>query len=230
MPRFSAHLTGQTLPFLPAFTGGKTYAAWPVWKDSTTQEARFQPLPKKQAARIWHKARRFDRQTRTAGKHGGAIGRTALTVLYALLFEFMNYRTGRLDPSYDGLAHRAGVCRRAVATALQRLKTLGVLHWLRRCSEERDGAGRFILKQDTNAYAILPPSQWRGYAEPPEPELHPSEWGAAPVLLSAIAQARTAHKDGGSICSVLARLEGDPNDATAAALASLGRTLLALQH
>jgi len=139
MPRFSARLMGQTLPFLPAFTGGTTYAAWPVWKDSTTQEARFQPLPKKQAARIWHKARRFDRLTRTAGKHGGAIGRTALTVLYALLFEFMNYRTGRLDPSYDGLAHRAGVCRRAVATALQRLKTLGVLHWLRRCSEERDG-------------------------------------------------------------------------------------------
>ena len=28
--------------------------------------------------------------------------------------------------------------------------------------------GRFTLEQDTNAYAILPSSQWRGYREPPE--------------------------------------------------------------
>ena len=48
------------------------------------------------AARRWHKARRFDRQTHTPGKHGGVLGRTGLAVLYALLFDFLDYATGRL--------------------------------------------------------------------------------------------------------------------------------------
>lgn len=226
----ATYAVGALLSGLPVFNGGKTYAPSPVWKDSTTNEARFAPLPKKQAARIWHKARRYDRQTRQHGKHGGVIGRTALNVLYALLFDFLDYRTGRLDPSYDGIARRAGLCRRAVATALQRLKTLGLLHWLRRCTKEPDDLGRFKLRQETNAYAILPPSQWRGYAEPPEPNLHPTEWGAVPCLPSAIEQASIAHHDGDSIRNVLAALESDPDDRLAAAVAAMGRTLHGLNH
>ena len=224
----ATYAVGATLPGLPAPNGGKTCAAWPVWKDSTTREARFAPLPKKQAARIWHKARRFDRQTRQRGKHGGAIGRTALNVLYALLFEFLNYRTGRCDPSYDGLARRAGVCRRAVASALQRLKALGVLNWLRRASEVRDAAGRFRLVQETNAYAILPPSQWRGYVEPPE-DIHPTEWGAVPPLPPLIEQACVVQRDGGGLNAILECLESDSGDRLAQALASLGRALDAPQ-
>ncbi len=96
MPKFASYSNAAPLPGFADSHWEKTYAAWPIWKDSTTKEARFNPLPKKQAARIWHKARRFDRQTRQHGKHGGAIGRTALNVLYALLFEFLDYRTGRL--------------------------------------------------------------------------------------------------------------------------------------
>jgi hypothetical protein len=40
------------LPF-PAFAGTaqKTYAAWPVWSDSTTKEIKYQPLPRKAATR-----------------------------------------------------------------------------------------------------------------------------------------------------------------------------------
>jgi hypothetical protein len=130
-----------------------------VWKDSIREEVRFAPLPKKQAARRWHKARRFDRQSHTAGKHGGALGRTGLAVLYVLLFDFLDYATGWLEPSYDGIAAKAGVCRRVVADALHRLKELGLMHWQRRCSEDKDELGRFRLKQETNAYAVLPPSQ-----------------------------------------------------------------------
>jgi hypothetical protein len=52
-----------------------------------------------QAAQFWHKARRWDRETRRPGRHGGVIGRTALATLYALLFDFLNYLTGRCDPS-----------------------------------------------------------------------------------------------------------------------------------
>ena len=61
------------LPALPGFEGSKTYAAWPVWSGSTTKEIRFQPMPKKAATKLWHRARDFDRQTRREGKHGGAV-------------------------------------------------------------------------------------------------------------------------------------------------------------
>jgi hypothetical protein len=147
-------------------------------------------LPKKEAAKRWHKARRFDRQTHTAGKHGGAIGRTGLQVLYVLLFDFLDHATGCLEPSYDAIAAKAGVCRRAVADALHRLKDLGLLHWQRRCREDKDEAGRFRLTQETNAYAVLSPSHWRGYFEPPPPPPpEPGTWGDHPPLPPVITQA-----------------------------------------
>ena len=40
----------------------------------------------------------------------------ALAVLHALIFDFLNHRTGRLDPSYAAIAAKAGVCVRTVAT------------------------------------------------------------------------------------------------------------------
>ena len=41
----------------------------------------------------------------------------------------------------------------SVATALKRLRELGILNWVRRCAETwRDG--RFVLEQETNAYAV----------------------------------------------------------------------------
>ena len=216
-------------PPLPGFAGAKTYAAWPVWRDSAREEVRFAPLPKKEAARRWHKARRFDRQTHVAGKHGGAIGRTGLSVLYALLFDFLDYTTGRLDPSYDAIAEKAGVCRRAAVNAVRRLKELGLLYWQRRCREETDEAGRFRLAQETNAYAVLPSSHWLGYHEPPEaPTPHPSAWGATPPLPGPIAQAVDELRHGQQR-TALAALTSDPNNALALALAALGRAVLGSQ-
>ena len=82
------------------------------------------------------------------------MGHAALQVLHAMIFDFLNHRTGRLDPSYAAIAAKAGVCVRTVASALQRLKALGILSWARRGAESwRDG--RFVLEQETNAYAVL---------------------------------------------------------------------------
>ena len=221
------------LPLLPfpalAGTGGKTYATWPVWRDSAREEVRFAPLPKKEAARRWHKARRFDRQTHTAGKHGGVIGRTALDVLYVLLFDFLDYATGRLDPSYEAIAAKAGVCRRAVADALQRLKALGLLYWQRRCREDTDEAGRFRLAQETNAYAVLSPANWRGWYEPPPaPSPEPGTWGDHPPLPDVITAASDELRHG-QCRTMLAVLDSDPGDPLAAALARLGRAVLGPQ-
>ena len=88
------------LPGLTALSGSmKTYAAWPVWSDSTTKEIQFQRMPKKIATRLWHKARDFDRRTHAPGKHGGAVGHgliipgrhTPRTGVYASIFRLLRY-------------------------------------------------------------------------------------------------------------------------------------------
>ena len=213
-------------PCPSGFAGPTSYAAWPVWSDSTRQEIKFQPLPKKAATRLWHRARDFDRQTRRKDCHGGAVGPSALQVLHALIFDFLNYRSGRLDPSYAAIARKANVCERTVATAIQRLKALGILNWVRRCAESRREDGRFVLEQETNAYAVLPSSQWRGYREPPEaPPPAPGTWGDHPSLPSVLAQAAAERQAGGTPQGVIRILECDPTDALALALARLGRAV-----
>jgi Helix-turn-helix domain len=180
-------------------------------------------MPKKAAVRLWHRARDFDRGTHQPGHHGGALGHTALAVLHALIFDFLNHRTGRLDPSYAAIASKAGVCVRTVASALQRLKALGILNWVRRCAESWQD-GRFVLEQATNAYAVLPESQWRGYrppAEPPSPAA--GTWGDPPPMLSAVAQAALEGDRAGKVQA----LASDPKDGLAAALARLGRAFMA---
>jgi len=214
------------LPFLALVgTETKTYAAWPVWSDSTTKEISFQRMPKKAATKLWHRARDFDRKTRTPGHHGGKVGHAALQVLHCLIFDFLNYSTGQLDPSQAAIARKANVCERTVRNALARLKELGILNWVRRCAESwRDG--KFCLEQETNAYAILPDSQWRGYTPPPEaPAPMSGTWGDHPPLPSVLAQAAAERKAGGDVRTAIGILDSDPTDKLAAALASLGRTM-----
>ena len=57
--------------------------------------------------RLWQYAREFDRQTKEKGCHGGAIGHTGLQVLQVLIFDFLNFATGRLDPSQAAIARKA---------------------------------------------------------------------------------------------------------------------------
>jgi hypothetical protein len=218
-------MLARCLPALPGFEGPKTYAAWPVWSGSTTKEIRFQPIPKKAATRLWHRARDFDRQTHIEGRHGGAVGHSALQVLHALIFDFLNFRSGRLDPSYAAIARKANVCERTVANAIKRLRDLGILNWVRRCAESwRDG--RFMLEQDTNAYAVLPATQWHGYRPPPEPPAPMSgTWGDHPPLPSLLAQATAERQHGGDMRSVIRVLDSDPTDRLAAALARLGQAV-----
>jgi hypothetical protein len=123
-------------------------------------------MPKRAAIRIYHKAVDWDRRGKLAGRHGGLIGSHVLPVLHALIFDFLNHRTGRLGPSYSTLQRATRLCRQTVATALAMLKELGIINWIRRCREDKDEDGRFVLRQETNAYAIMPPTQWRGYSAP----------------------------------------------------------------
>jgi hypothetical protein len=216
-----------SLPGMTALSGSlRTYAPSPVWSDSTTKKVKFQPLKKKAATRLWHRARDFDRKTKRKDCHGGAVGHAALQVLHTLIFDFLNYESGRLDPSYAAIARKANLCERAVANALKRLRDLGILNWVRRCAEKWID-GRFVLEQETNAYAVLPPTQWRGYKEPPEaPPPAPGTWGEHPPLPSQIEQAIIEQRDSGDPRTVLGILGADPGDPLAAALAQLGLTMM----
>jgi hypothetical protein len=237
-------LDGMGMPKFAVAGTQRTYAAWPVWRDSTTKQVKFMPLPKKRAVRIYHKARAFERQTRQRGKQDGALGRNGLAALHALLFDFINYATGRLDPAQATIARAANISLASVKRGLRNLKAAGVLHWVRRAAETRDEHGRFCEEQDTNAYGIIPPSQWLGFFDPlPDaPPPHPSEWGATPPLPGQLDQASPLFTgdDGrrktaaelqadGSIRTIVNALEADPADELALANARLGRTLFGLE-
>jgi hypothetical protein len=219
------HLAGFPAP-LPGFIPTHRPDTWQVWSGSCAQPVRFGAVSKKHAVKLYHQARVWNRQRRARG-YGGALGSAAMRVLESLLFDFLNFRSGRLDPSYEGIARKTGLGRSTVAVALARLKELGIISWLRRCSEDRDHQGRFVLRQETNAYAVLPASQWQGYAPPADapPPLHPTEWGAAPPTLPPLLEQAAAASRAGAVDDVQRLLEQDPRDPLGKALASLLRTM-----
>jgi hypothetical protein len=212
---------------MPNLFAHKTYAAWPVWSGSIMQTIRFAPMPKKAAVHLWHRARQADRLSRQPGRHGGAVGHAALQVLHALIFDFLNFTSGRLDPSYAAIARKANVCERTVASALARLKQLGILAWVRRCAESwRDG--RYVREQQTNAYAVQPESHWRGCvlrAEPPPPQA--GTWGEPARIPDALAAAVIEQRASRDPASALRVLAGGRPGSLEAALASLGSALAA---
>jgi hypothetical protein len=160
----------------------RTCAPWPVWKDSTTKPVRSQPMTRREAHQLYRDAEEFERQTRKPGHQDGALGRNGLKVLYALLFHFLNYRSGALYPSRKKIAREAIISERSVDRGLVSLKKAGILNWLRRCEEVVGALGGFLMRQISNAYAVLPCSQWRGYKPPPPPPPPPTPscWGARP--------------------------------------------------
>ncbi|HQT74974.1 MAG TPA: hypothetical protein PLX84_13650 [Acidiphilium sp.] len=192
------------------------YESRPVLRGSTKQAVAWGRMSRAVRARRYANAERFDRATKQPGRHGGAIGRTGLLVYRTLLFGFFNLKTGQLDPSYDAIAKRANLCRKAVWTALRRLKALGLINWTRRCSDGQDGAGRFVLRQETNAYQVQPEEVWQGFKPVPEsprtPE--PGTWGAPASVLDGLAQ-YSADRD-----------MGLSQEAAAAALARVAETRL----
>jgi hypothetical protein len=205
--------------------------AHPVWRGSVRAEVKFTPMPKKAAVKLYHRARDWERRTRQPGRHGGIIGRVGMDVLEVLLFEFLNHRTGQLDPSYEGIAKKAGVSRASVARALVRLRDLGILAWVRRCIGEIR-AGRYVLAQERNAYAVQAEGLWKGYRPAPSMPAAPvpGTWGDHPSLPDAVAQAAQDQAAGLSRGSVLAALEADPGDGLAAVLARMGRALMAREN
>lgn len=115
----------------------------------------------------------MDRANRAERSWYGAHVRPGdLSVARYLLFEKMDNRTGRLDPSYKDIAGRTGKGMTQISAAIRRLERLGVLQRKRRFRVlEGDPGDRSRVEQTTNAYRwSLPPLLYQvlGLAPPRE--------------------------------------------------------------
>lgn len=182
-------------------------AAWPqkvdgrtlqqVRRGSVPEEASdpwFIPTPKAAATRIMRGAERLAKQAMKTRKKGARWGRLTpidLQVLEALLFRFMTWRTGKLDPSYEQLREATGRARETIARALDRLEAAGFLKKLRRfVKTEVEGKGPQV-QQTTNAYRVMLPAAAAALlgsagAPPPEDaEIHQAELRLASAEMAA---------------------------------------------
>lgn len=117
----------------------------------------FRAVDRREVGSILKAAERLDNLTKAKGRRNGALGYTGLKVLKVLL-SLVDYRTGRLEPSYVALAERTKLSISAVAEALKRLVASGFLVIQRRCEPTGTiGAGP-QLRQITNAYRVELPA------------------------------------------------------------------------
>lgn len=202
------------------YNSGSARVVYPVHKGSTASDVKFFPLSKRQAAKIYHDARRFERRTRKPGNQDGAIGRNGLAILQAMLFDCINYVSGELFPTYETLARLANISRASVGRGLAKLKSAGVVKWLMRCHRNDDGT----MEQDSNAYSVQKPEAWRGYFTPAPAPIAPQRgtWGD-PASCDPLDVAAAAIAAGDRKGAQLALESETDASSAAAALAKLGR-------
>lgn len=111
------------------------------------------------AIKMHERQTRFSRQQQKAGCRNGVLGPIAIEVFEALCHKFLDFRTGRLDPSVEAIAQAVGRSYNAVHNALKSLRAAGYLHWIRR-SRPKDNPDAWgpQIEQISNAYAILIPA------------------------------------------------------------------------
>ncbi len=207
------------LPFIADVRDSATYATWPVWSGGTTRQTRFVPMPKKTAMRIYHKAAKWNARSKRAGCHGGVIGSHVLLVLHTLIFEFLNYGTGRsLTRPTSRIQKKTRLCRQIGRQGSSRnLADLGIINWIQRCRRDHDEDGRFCAPPDhewlcdhsRDAMARL-----CGLAAPER--AIPQHLGEphCPCPRSSSRRQPPA-QDGDSMTAIIRRLDADPGDTLA---------------
>lgn len=95
-------------------------------------------------------AREYDQVGKSTGRWG-PLGPHAREVLFALL-DVVDFRTGRLEPSYDKLRAMTGYARSTISSALRRLRAHGFLDWVRRSRLVDKPEGEVAREQTSNAY------------------------------------------------------------------------------
>lgn len=152
----------------PPHQGGRTHQK--VRRGSAPFEAGegfFRPLMKATVVHIMRGAERIavaSLRTRGRGKskrrHVGELSLSDLSVLEALLFRCMDWKTGRCAPTYAELQEITGHARDTISAALRRLGALGVIQWLRRFQLVEGEKGPEV-HQAPNAYRFALPAKLR---------------------------------------------------------------------
>jgi hypothetical protein len=91
---------------------------WPVWRDSARSPVGFTPITKREAVKRWHDARLLEQQTRRPRHQDGAIGRSGLLTLHAILFDLTDRASGRCEPTRARIAAAAGISISSVTRGL----------------------------------------------------------------------------------------------------------------
>ena len=211
----------RDLPIPKAAFSKSDFFPWQCHKGAKEKSrVRFSPPVSKKDVLSWtYKLSRW-----VALDHAPGKGRAIIAAFRALI-DFMDWKTGRLDPAYSTIAKRAKYGRTTIWKALNWLRKMGVIAWIPCCTRLFFDDGRFELRQESNAYALLPPSQWAGFGEKPPEKPAPQEWGAAPALPAGIDAFVATRAEGQSVAKAIDAMAEDQTDELALALARLGRAL-----
>jgi DNA-binding transcriptional MocR family regulator len=136
------------------------------------------PISRKELWRRFAAASEWSDRVKVPWHYSGILSQNDLRVLRALR-RSMNWRTGWCWPSCATIASRLGLSLNTVKRSLAWLVKLGVVFRQRRW-KTIPGQGR---RQTSNAYRILPPSEWHGYdAKSPAPPPPPPDTRVGRVL------------------------------------------------
>lgn len=165
---------GQAPIRWPAKVNGRTGQR--VRRDSQPEEAAagfYRPLSPKAAAQLMRAAERLMKAgmfRRAQKRRWGELTPTALQLLEVLLFQAMDWSTGKCDWSYEQIAKASGRCRQTVADGLAALERLGILERMRRFRRIAEGGREPQIEQVTNAYRFKLTDRLKaliGWREPP---------------------------------------------------------------
>lgn len=201
--------------------------AWAVHKGSFRIWPQPRPKAKEIVTELYRRARAWNSAYRGGGETPQLLGSSSLRVLESLIYNFLNWQSGRLDPSYEAIAKVTGLARSTVALALARLRALGIISSIRRCDGLQTETG-WRLRQITNQYEINGTDHWRGYTDPnpPPPPPDPATTGAHPPLPTLLEQATEQLRNPDNLSTAIGILNQDSSDPLARALAALGDAFL----
>lgn len=134
------------------------------------QDIDYVPRTHAEKLLVLAQATAYNARHREPGQHIGPITRTMLTVLNALLFTFLNNKTGDCFPSYATIADSAGCSEDTVYRAISILRDAEILDWDRCFTKRPDRVTRtWKVMRTSNAYLFARPANLAREVKPQNP-------------------------------------------------------------
>ncbi len=118
----------------------------------------YRRMTRQECSQLVLAAERYDTAGKQPGDRNGPLGPVALQVL-RLFVNCIDFKTGRLEPSYEYLMRKLKRSRDAIHRALKALRAHGFLDWLRRYVPTGNTGGGPQVQQTSNAYRLSLPAR-----------------------------------------------------------------------